>query len=38
MASVDMRGADISHCKFGEDAAEEFLGGRIIGLVCLGWM
>ena len=28
MARVDMRGADISHCKFGEDAAEEFLDGN----------
>ena len=27
MVGVDMRGADISHCKFGEDAAEEFLNG-----------
>ena len=25
MAKADMRGADISHCKFGEDATEEFL-------------
>ena len=28
MMSVDMRGADISHCKFGEDAAEEFIDGN----------
>jgi uncharacterized protein YjbI with pentapeptide repeats len=27
MAKADMRGADISHCKFGEDATEEFLDG-----------